>query len=315
MHKMDQILIIAGPTAVGKTKLSIALAKALDGEIMNADSMQIYRHMDIGTAKPTEDEKEGIPHHLMDFLDPGEAFNVSCYQDYANHVINDMIKRNKFPIVTGGTGFYIKSLIDPTDFLTAKASDVFRIEMENLAKKEGNEAVFRLLQRDDPKMAQKLHPNDLRRVIRALEVFHETGQPLSEIQEESKKKKGLFDPIYICLNMDRGKLYDRIDMRVDEMLKNGLLEETTRLKEMGFSSFLTASQAIGYKEMMLYLDGHNTLEEAVAILKQNTRRYAKRQLTWFRNDERVHFVAVDDFESFDELLNHILQYIQKKRKK
>ncbi|MDN5276787.1 MAG: tRNA dimethylallyltransferase [Clostridiales bacterium] len=306
------LVVIVGPTAVGKTKLSIELAKALNGEIVSADSMQIYRYMDIGTAKPTAEERQGIPHHMMDIIDPAQEFSVAEYQRLATQAIDDIHRRNKIPIVVGGTGLYIKSLLYPMNFTDASYDPEFRRELQRQAETTGKEYLHKKLQAVDPKTAARLHPNDVRRVIRALEVYHLTGKPMSEYNQELEKMDYKYNVAMIGLTMDRAKLYERINQRVDEMIEKGLLDEVKRLLDRGYTRDMISMQGLGYKELIDYFQGKVSLEEAIYILKRETRRYAKRQLTWFRAQKDIVWVNVDQFESHEALVKRCLAYIKEK---
>jgi len=306
------LVVIVGPTAVGKTRLSIELAKALDGEIVSADSMQIYRYMDIGTAKPTLEERQGITHHMMDIIDPDQEFSVAEYQRLATRAIDDIHSRNKLPIVVGGTGLYVKSLLYPMNFTDACYDPEFRKELQHQAETMGKEYLHRKLQDVDPKTAARLHPNDVRRVIRALEVFHLTGKPMSEYNQGLEKMDYKYNVAMIVLTMDRAKLYERINQRVDEMMENGLLDEVKQMVSKGYTKDMISMQGLGYKELMEYLQGNVSLEDAIYILKRETRRYAKRQLTWFRAQKDVVWVDVDRFESYESLVQWCLAYVKEK---
>lgn len=287
------ILVIVGPTAVGKTKLSIRVAQLVDGEIISADSMQVYRNMDIGTAKPTVEERQGVPHHLIDIVPPSRDFTVAEYQELAEKVIADINARGKVPILTGGTGLYIRAVIDGFDFPGSEDLDL-RKKLAAYAKEHGREALHARLAEVDPSTAQRLHPNDLRRVIRAMEVYHLTGIPLSQHLARQENRIQRHPAIMFGLTRDRHKLYERCDQRVDQMLKDGLLDEVKQLLDLGFDPRSTSLQAIGYKELIGYLQGEYDFDEAVRLLKRNTRRYAKRQFTWFRRDPRIRWINLDE---------------------
>lgn len=306
------IVIIAGPTASGKTKIGIELAKKIDGEIVSADSMQIYKYMDIGSAKPTREEMQGVPHHMIDVVDPKEEFSVALYRQMAVDCIDNIIKRGKVPIIVGGTGLYINSLTYPLDFTETAKDEEYRFYLQNLAEEKGSHFIHEMLKDVDPESYNRLHPNDLKRIIRALEVYKNTGRPISEFQRQSKKREIDFNLAYFGLTMDRTKLYERINQRVDEMFEKGLIDEVKKLKEMGYTKDMTSMQGIGYKEVFDYLDGYLTLEEVKDIIKQNTRRYAKRQLTWFRREDRIFWINLDEFSSIDEVLNVMINYIKEK---
>lgn len=278
----EKIIVIVGPTAVGKTKLSIELAKAFNGEIINGDSMQVYKGLDIGTAKLTKEEAEGIPHYLLDIRDPSEPYTVSDFKRDAGIKINEISDKGKLPIIVGGTGLYIESLLfDISHGGKAEPNPVFRHEMEELAKHKGKDYLHALLREKDDKAAEAIHPNNVRRVIRALEVIHETQEPFSSYQTE-KTKEPMYDALVICLTTERAVLYDRINERVDRMMKSGLLEEAERVMKH-VSEDAQSLKGIGYKEFLAYFKGQESLEEAVNTVKQHSRNYAKRQLTWFRN--------------------------------
>lgn len=285
---MKPLIVIAGPTASGKTGLSIALAKALDGEIVSADSMQIYKYMNIGTAKPTDEEKAGIVHHLMDFLEPSESFSVADYCEMAHSAIADIHKRGKMPILVGGTGLYIDSLVNNVDFDQDDENHQIRSELEALAEKEGVEAVHKILVEIDPETAQKYHPNNLRRVIRAIEFYRVTGKTISAHAKEEKTPR--YNTVYFCIDWDREILYDRINRRVDIMVEDGLVGEVRELLSKGYDKNSTAMQGIGYKEFYGYLAGEKTLEETLEEIKQGSRRYAKRQLTWFKRNKDIYWL-------------------------
>lgn len=306
------LIIIAGPTASGKTSLSIELSKRIDGEIVSADSMQIYKYMDIGSAKPTIDEMQGIPHHMIDIIKPEEEFSVALYRQKAGECIDDIISRGKMPIVVGGTGLYINSLTYPLDFTNTAQDKEYRSYLQKLAENFGGEYIHNMLKEVDIESADRLHPNDIKRIIRALEVYKNTGKTMTEYKLESKLKDIEYNFAYMGLYMDRQKLYDRINKRVDEMFEKGLVEEVKKLKEMGYNKNMTSMQGIGYKEVFDYLDGLYTLDEVKDIIKQNTRHYAKRQLTWFRREERIHWIDIDKFNSADEILENMIYYIESK---
>lgn len=283
------LIVIAGPTASGKTALSVEIAKAVGGEIVSADSMQIYKYMNIGTAKPTESEKQGIPHHMMDFLEPSVNFSVADYCEMAGKIIGDIDERGKIPVIVGGTGLYIDSLVNGVDFGEEQGDAKVREEMMSLAEKEGNEAVHKILEEIDPETAAKYHPNNLRRIIRAIEVYKTQGKTVSE--KEKEEKISPYDVAYFCIDWDRSVLYDRINRRVDIMVKDGLIDEVKGLLERDIDPKVTAMQSIGYKEFYGYIKGEMTLDEALDIVKQSSRRYAKRQLTWFRRNANIHWLS------------------------
>lgn len=288
------LLVLVGPTAVGKTQLSLRLAEELDGEIVSADSMQVYKFMDIGTAKPTPEERRRIPHHLLDVCLPNESFSVARYQRLAWDAIANIHRRGRFPILTGGTGLYVQAVVDGLNFPPQPSDKQYRAKLQALAQEEGPEAVHRLLQRVDPETASRIHPNNLRRVVRALEICRCTGRPMSAHLKEEPRQKPPYDLHMYGLTRDRSELYERINRRVDEMIAAGLVAEVKVLVEMGFAEGKTALQALGYKEILAYLQGLLTFEEAVELLKRDTRRYAKRQLTWFRRDRRIRWFNLSE---------------------
>ncbi|NLN17443.1 MAG: tRNA (adenosine(37)-N6)-dimethylallyltransferase MiaA [Firmicutes bacterium] len=288
------LLVLVGPTAVGKTQLSLRLAEELDGEIVSADSMQVYKFMDIGTAKPTPEERRRIPHYLLDVCLPNESFSVARYQRLAWDAIANIHRRGRFPILTGGTGLYVQAVVDGLNFPPQPSDKQYRAKLQALAQEEGPEAVHRLLQRVDPETASRIHPNNLRRVVRALEICRCTGRPMSAHLKEEPRQKPPYDLHMYGLTRDRSELYERINRRVDEMIAAGLVAEVKVLVEMGFAEGKTALQALGYKEILAYLQGLLTFEEAVELLKRDTRRYAKRQLTWFRRDRRIRWFNLSE---------------------
>ncbi|MBQ8790737.1 MAG: tRNA (adenosine(37)-N6)-dimethylallyltransferase MiaA [Ruminiclostridium sp.] len=302
------VVVICGPTASGKTSLSVELAKELDAEIISADSMQIYKGMDIATAKPTVEERQGIPHHLMDFLDPSEGFSVADYVRLAREKISDIVSRGKLPVIVGGTGLYISSLINNIQFEESECDYAYREELRQLAEENGNGRLLDMLREIDPETAATLHENNQSRVIRALEVYRTTGKTMSQLQKESRTIPSPYEPCMIALDYDRSQLYDRINSRVDIMLRDGLIEEAREFYEA--EDYPTAAQAIGYKELLPYLKGEQTLETCVEKLKQETRKYAKRQLTWFRRDERIHWIKVTKDTDSREILENAKKYIK-----
>lgn len=290
--KKIPLVAVVGPTASGKTSLSIELAKRFDAEIISADSMQIYKEMNIATAKPAIEEMYGIPHHLLDFLPPSERFSVSDYVTMAHQTIRDVYTRNKLPILCGGTGLYYTSLIDNIRFFDEERNETLREELNIRYKQEGGEALLAELREFDPKSAEQLHSSDAKRIIRAIEVYRLTGETISERVAKSKQEPSPYNLAVIGITYaDRDKLYERINKRVDIMMNNGLLDEAKAFYAGKYGK--TASAAIGYKELKPYLDGEISLEEAVESLKRETRRYAKRQLTWFRRDERIFWIEAD----------------------
>lgn len=293
--KKNPLIVLTGPTAVGKSALSVSLAKAVGGEVISADSMQVYRHMDIGSAKITPEEMAGIPHHLIDILEPTEEFHVVRFQTLAKEALRTVYANGNIPILAGGTGFYIQSVLYDIDFTETEEDDAFRLELERFAKERGNEALFEKLRRIDPKSCEILHANNVKRVIRAIEFYEKTGKPISEHNEEQHEKESPYRFVYFVLNDERQKLYEKIEKRVDAMLEAGLVDEVKKLKEMGCTRSHVSMQGLGYKEILEYLDGECTLEEAVYRLKRDTRHFAKRQLTWFRREKDVVWISRPDF--------------------
>lgn len=293
------MIVLTGPTAVGKTKLSIALAKAVNGEIISADSMQVYRHMDIGSAKITQEEMQGVPHHLIDVLDPCEEFNVVIFKEMCEKCLAGIYERGHIPIVTGGTGFYIQALLKNIDFTENEEDKSYRNYLENLAEEKGADCLHAMLCKVDPVSAEAIHANNIKRTIRALEFYHLTGEKISDHNAKEKEKGAAYHSCYFVLNAPRQLLYERIEQRIDEMLELGLVEEVKRLQEMGCHRGMISMQGLGYKEILAYLDGEMSLETAVEILKRDTRHFAKRQLTWFRREQEVIWVNKDEF-AYDE---------------
>ena len=300
------LVILTGPTAVGKSELSLSLAKAIDGEIISADSMQVYRGMDVGSAKLMPSEQQGVPHHLLDILDPKEEFNVVLFQRLAAQAVRDICQRGHIPIVTGGTGFYIQALLYDIDFTENDEDTSFRSGLEDLAAKEGADVLYQRLLAVDPKACETIHKNNVKRVIRALEFYEKTGQRISEHNESQRQNQSPYRFAYFVLNDERSALYSRIDRRVDQMLENGLEAEVRRLATQGCTKDLVSMQGLGYKEMLAYLNGELSLEEAVYIIKRDTRHFAKRQLTWFRRERDVIWLEKEQYQHDD---NRILAYM------
>ena len=306
----NRLICICGPTASGKTALSVALAKQLHTEIISADSMQIYRGMDIGTAKPTAEERQGVPHHLLDVCAPGEAFSVARYVELADAAAQDILSRGMVPVVAGGTGLYMDALIECSTFSGDETDLSVREKYQRMAVEQGNEAVHACLAKVDPAGAERLHPNNLKRVIRALEVYEQTGMTIDAFNRLHKRPA----PKYAALKIgvcpaERQTLYDRIDRRVDQMLADGLLEETKHLLDRGALTG-TAAQAIGYKELLGYLQGEAPLEDCVALLKQRSRNYAKRQLTWLKRDDNIRWIYYNNGEGLPAILQEATNYLQ-----
>lgn len=309
---MRPLIILTGPTAVGKTSLSIRLAKAVGGEIISADSMQVYRHMDIGSAKISPEEMDGVPHHLIDVLDPDEEFNVTLFQKMAKEAMEEIYSHGNIPIVVGGTGFYIQALLYDIDFKESGEDTFIREELEKLAAEKGGEFLHEMLRDIDPESAEEIHANNQKRVIRAIEYFRQTGERISEHNKREKQKKPPYDFLYYVINTDRALLYERIDQRVDLMLEQGLVEEVRRLEAMGCTRDMVSMQGLGYKEILDYLQEKCTLEEAVYILKRDTRHFAKRQITWFKREKDVRWISLPDFDNDqDKVLEKLLEDISK----
>ncbi len=306
MEAKRPLIVLTGPTAVGKTKLSIALAKAVGGEIISADSMQVYRYMDIGSAKISREEMQGVAHHLIDILMPWDEFNVVIFQKRCLQAMEEIYGRGHIPILTGGTGFYIQSVLYGIDFTETSEQAEYRKKLEETARREGAEALHERLRQVDPLSAESIHANNVKRVIRALEFYEQTGEPISAHNERERQKESRYASCYFVLNDDRKKLYEAIDRRVDLMLEAGLEAEVRRLKELGCTRDMVSMQGLGYKEMLAYLDGECSMEEAVYRIKRDTRHFAKRQLTWFRREKEVIWIDKPAF-SYNE--NQILSYL------
>ncbi len=308
----EPLIILTGPTSVGKTGLSISLAKRLNGEIISADSMQVYRGMDIGTAKIRKEEMQGVPHHLIDILDPTEAFDVVQFQTLGRKAIREIRERGHLPIVVGGTGFYIQALLYDIDF-TEETDDRIRKELEQKAEtEEGRKELVEELRNVDPDALQTIHPNNLKRVIRALEFYRLHGTQISRHNETERKKESAYQSLYFVLTDDREKLYSRIGQRIDEMLEEGLVSEVERLRESGLTREHISMQGIGYKEILDYLEGSADLPTAVQTLKTNTRHFAKRQLTWFRRERDVIWLDKSEIPTEEELLERIISEVKEK---
>ena len=307
MSEKIPIIVVAGATASGKTRLAIDIANAVDGEIVSADSMQIYKYMDIGTAKPTPAEREECPHHLIDFVEPDADFSVADYTELAHDVIAEISARGKMPVMCGGTGLYINSVINDISFGEVETDYALRDELTELARRRGGEYMIELLSGFDPVSAARLHPNNMRRIIRAIEFYKLTGVPISEHQEMTKQTESRYDPIMFCIDHPRQELYERINRRVDIMLGSGLMDEVRGLLEMGYKRELNSMQGIGYKELISHFNGECTLDEATEAIKQGSRRYAKRQLTWFRRDERI--IRLDPVNASKQAIDAVKNWI------
>lgn len=306
---MDNVIVMLGPTASGKTRLAVKLAKDINGEIVSADSMQVYKYMDIGTAKPDEGEMSGIKHYLADEIYPCEEFSVAKFRELALKYIREILQKGKIPIVVGGTGLYINSLIYNIKFYDSAIDWDLRNKLKKEAEEKGNMHLHRKLMEIDPEAAAKIHVNDTKRIIRAIEVYEYANKPISSLRAATRTEPPEYGYILIGLTMDRKKLYERIDQRVDEMFRKGLVEEVKMLKSRGYDKCAVAMQGLGYKEILSYLRGELTYEEAVNLIKMNTRRYAKRQMTWFRKIENVFWVDVGKYECDSEIIKYIEDYI------
>ncbi len=302
---MKNLVVITGPTAVGKTDISIKLAKEINGEIISADSIQVYKDLNIGSAKITEDEMDGVKHYLIDVLEPTDDFDIYTFKQMAEDTIEEIYAKGKVPIIVGGTGFYIQSVLYDVDFEETEVDMEYRKELEELAKIYGNEYVHKMLEEVDPEYAAGIHPNNLKRVIRALEFYHENNIPLSEHNAEQKENESPYNFAYYVLNDDRYVLYDRINKRVDLMFEKGLVDE---VKSLGLDKTNQSMQGIGYKEVLEYLNDNLSLEETKELIKKNTRHFAKRQLTWFRHEKVVQMI---DYRDFDRNVNKVLAFMLK----
>ena len=311
--KKPPIIILTGPTAVGKTDLSVTLAKRIGGEIISADSMQVYRHMDIGSAKIMPEQMDGIPHHLIDILEPAQEFNVVSFQNLARQAMDGIYERGHIPIVTGGTGFYIQALLYDIDFTDNDEDTALRRELEEIAKTQGSGVLYDRLKQIDPESCEIIHANNIKRVIRAIEFYEKTGMKISEHNKTQRQNNSPYNFAYFVLNDDRDKLYDRIEARVDTMMEQGLVEEVRCLSAMGCTSNMVSMQGLGYKEILAYLDGDITLEEAVYLIKRDTRHFAKRQLTWFRRERDTIMVNKPEFSyNNDRIMDYIITVLQEK---
>lgn len=309
------LIILTGPTAVGKTKASIGLAKVLNGEIISADSMQVYKYMDIGSAKIRPEEMQSIKHYLIDELEPDEEFHVVKFQKMAKEAMDAIYAKGKIPIVVGGTGFYIQALLYDIDFTKSNEDTAYRQELTQLANKKGAEHLHEMLREVDPVSADTIHANNLKRVIRALEFYQQTGKKISEHNEQERAKESPYDFCYFVLNDDRARLYERINLRIDQMMEDGLVEEVQFLRNKGYTKDMVSMQGLGYKEILDYLNGECTLEEAIYILKRDTRHFAKRQLTWFRRERDVIWVDKQAYHYDEEkILKIMLDSIRERTK-
>lgn len=317
MYQKDikrSLIILTGPTAVGKTRLSIKLAQAVGGEIISADSMQVYRHMDIGSAKITPEEMEGVPHHLIDVLEPDEDFNVVLFQQMAREALSGIYARGKIPILTGGTGFYIQAILYDIDFTESEENTLYRQQLEQLAETKGKSYLHDMLQEVDEASAKAIHENNVKRVVRALEFYKLTGKKISDHNEAEREKEAAYHACYFVLNDDRDRLYNRIEKRVDQMLATGLVEEVVSLQAAGCTKDMVSMQGLGYKEILSYLNGEISLDRAVYLIKRDTRHFAKRQLTWFRRERNVIWVPKNELGyNEDAILRFMLKNLQEKR--
>ena len=312
MNKKPMV-ILTGPTAVGKTALSIALAKRINGAVISADSMQVYRHMDIGSAKIMPKEMQGVKHYLWEALEPGDEFHVVRFVEMAKTALTEIYEAGKIPIIVGGTGFYIQALLYDVDFTEQECDEAYRASLAKLAEERGNRYLHEMLREIDPASAEAIHENNRKRVIRALEFYHHTGEKISEHNEKEREKSSPYNFAYFVLNDAREKLYQRIDARVDAMLGQGLVAGVTKLKEMGCHGGMVSMQGLGYKEILEYLAGESTLDEAVYIIKRETRHFAKRQLTWFRREREVIWLNKPEYQYDEEkILEKILAVLSEK---
>ena len=313
MTETKPLVILTGPTAVGKTALSIKLASEIGGEIISADSMQVYRQMDIGSAKIKPEEMGGIPHHLIDILEPEEEFNVCLFEKLALEAMEQIYERGHIPVVVGGTGFYIQALLYQIDFTEEETDTAYRDKLWQLGEEKGNHYLHELLRKVDPESAEEIHENNRKRVIRALEFYENCGKPISTHNKEQRQKTSAYNSCYFVLTDNRKKLYERIESRVDQMLSKGLVDEVRTLKERGCNASMVSMQGLGYKEILEYLDGRCSLLEAVEKIKKETRHFAKRQLTWFRREKDVIWLDKQAF-AYDEdaVLSCILENLRKK---
>lgn len=300
------LIILTGPTAVGKTALSIELAKAVGGEIISADSMQVYKYMDIGSAKVTKEEMSGVKHYLIDELDPSREFNVVKFKEYAVKYMEKIYQSGKIPIIVGGTGFYIQAVLNDIDFDKNEEDTTYRKHLENQAEEKGNEYLHNLLKEVDLTSSEMIHPNNVKKVIRALEYYEQTKTPISSHNEEQRQNESPYNFAYFVLTNDRQVLYDRIDKRVDSMLNLGLVEEVKHLLSIGCNKDMVSMQGLGYKEIIAYLQGELSLEEAVYIIKRDTRHFAKRQLTWFKREKEVIWIDKKEYKDDDNIVLDVM---------
>lgn len=304
MQEKPKVIVICGPTASGKTALSIELAKKINGEIVSADSMQIYKEMNIGSAKPTKEERQGIKHYMIDSVSPNERYSVAEYKKQAEQAIEEILQKGKIPIVVGGTGLYVNSLIYGIEYPDTKIDEAYRKQLEEIAQKEGLQKLYEQAKKIDPQAMQAISPNDKKRIIRVLEIYKETGKTKTEQERESRKNEVKYDYFVFAINMERERLYERINKRVDIMLEQGLIQEVQNIISK-YSQYPTAMQALGYKEIKEYLEGKISKEEAIEKIKQETRHYAKRQLTWFRKNKET--IWLDSNKKIEDNIEKILK--------
>lgn len=307
------LVILTGPTAVGKTALSVALAKAIGGEIISADSMQVYRHMDIGSAKVTKEEMAGVPHHLIDVLEPTEEFNVVLFQQMARQAVEEICGRGHIPVLVGGTGFYIQALLYDIDFTENDENTGLRRSLEEIARQNGPEALYERLREIDPESCESIHAHNVKRVIRAIEFYEKTGKKISAHNQEQRQNESPYRFAYFVLNDDRENVYRQIDARVDRMMEEGLVEEVRALQAMGCRRGMVSMQGLGYKEILAFLEGEISSEEAVYLIKRDTRHFAKRQLTWFRREKEVIWVEKTDFDHNSQNILNFMQEILREK--
>ncbi|WP_310605501.1 tRNA (adenosine(37)-N6)-dimethylallyltransferase MiaA [Anaerosporobacter sp.] len=314
MNKKNKpLIILTGPTAVGKTALSLRLAKAVNGEIISADSMQVYKQMDIGTAKIMPDEMQGVKHYLVDEFMPDEDFNVVKFKELALSYMEEIYAKGKIPIIVGGTGFYIQAILNDIDFTATEEDTSYRESLQQIADEKGADFLYEQLREVDEEATKTIHKNNVKRVIRALEYYHQTGNKISEHNEEQRQKESPYNFAYFVLNHNRDILYNRIEQRIDLMMAQGLLEEVTALSHAGYSKELVSMQGLGYKEIIAYLEGECTLEEAIYILKRDTRHFAKRQLTWFKREKEVIWLDKSEFnDNEDAILEKMCDILREK---
>ncbi len=311
--KNEPLIIISGATAVGKTELSIKLAQMINGEIISADSMQVYKNFDIGTAKASADEMKGIKHYLIDELDADEEFSVYEFKIRAEKYIKQILSDGKIPIIVGGTGFYIQSVLYGIDFSEEESNTKYRQQLEAIAQEKGKAFLHDMLLQADPESAKKIHENDIKRVIRALDYYHENNSPISEHNRMQQQKKAAYNYAYFVLNRDRQTIYDRINKRVDIMIRDGLIEEVKGLIASGISPDSIAMQGLGYKETVKYINGEITLERLSELIKSGTRHFAKRQITWFKRERGVKWLNYEDYSNVDDMLNKMIEILKEKK--